>query len=198
MFGKALKITLKAEDEKMTLDCAPTLNNMGKLYLRRTKPSNYKEAQEDAKRAETCFMRAMQLYRMSMVKNTSGRLTETIYNMNEARERQSGKKGILRNVRFDSQPNERLFDAAAISFGSEDTSSVGSTVYTETTSAYNDFISYFNCGANKDDSDDSVSSESSLKDNGEDKEETKIGDTKIGDATQGSNSKEEPSQSPGK
>ena len=70
----------------MTVDCAPTLSNMGRVYMRRRQPSNSVEGQKDAKRAEVCFVRAVQLYRMSLVKNASEKVTETLYNLNQARE----------------------------------------------------------------------------------------------------------------
>ena len=77
-----------------------TLNCMGKVYMRKSKASNSKEAIKDVERAEACFLRALQLFRFSMVKSGNEKVVDTLCNLNEARERQARKEGILRNVRF--------------------------------------------------------------------------------------------------
>jgi hypothetical protein len=166
----------------MTVDCAPTLNNMGRVYMRRANPSNYAEAQEDAKQAEVCFNRALQLYRMSLVKNTSERVTDTIYYMNQARERQSGKRGILRNVRFDSQPIQRQYTAKSFgSYGSDDESSVtsssmaSSSVFTTATDATDGafgLMALFQCGENTTVSAEFGSDEASI--NSQERERAKV------------------------
>ena len=100
---QALKLQVSAADGNMDLNCATTLNNMGKLYMRRSRISNKdSEGQKDAKRAEVCFIRAVHLYRMSLVKNASEKVTEALYNLSQAREWQLERRGILRNVKFDA------------------------------------------------------------------------------------------------
>lgn len=69
--------------------------------MRRSRASNSKEATKDAERAEACFLRALQLFRLSMVRNSNEKVIDTLYNLNEARERQTKKGGILRSVRFE-------------------------------------------------------------------------------------------------
>ena len=75
---------------------------MGKVYMRRSRASNSKQAAKDADRAEACFLRALQIFRFSMVRSGNEKVIETLYNLNEARERQTKKEGILRSVRFES------------------------------------------------------------------------------------------------
>ena len=77
---------------------------MGKIYMRKSKSSNTEMGMEDAKRAEACFLRALQLLRFSMVRSGNEKVVDTLYCLNEARERQAQKKSILRNVRFEIPP----------------------------------------------------------------------------------------------
>lgn len=120
---QALKILFQANHGNMNAHSAPTLNNMGKIYMRRTEPFQGLEVQKDAKKAEVCFARAVQLYQMSMVHSGNEKVTETLYNMVQAREWQSGKgKGILKNVRFDPKPIERQYTAAEIFMSIDDES----------------------------------------------------------------------------
>lgn len=86
----------------MNSNSASTLNCMGKVYMRRSRASNSKQASRDAERAEACFLRALQIFRFSMVRSGNEKVIDTLYNLNEARERQTKKEGILRNVRFES------------------------------------------------------------------------------------------------
>ncbi len=74
---------------------------MGKVYMRKSKATNSKEAIKDAEKAEACFLRALQFFRFSMVNSGNEKVIDTLCNLNEARERQTKKEGILRNVRFD-------------------------------------------------------------------------------------------------
>lgn len=177
---QALKKALKATNENMTLDCAPTLNNMGRIYMRRVNPANYAEAKEDAKRAEACFNRALQLYRMSLVKNASERLTDTIYHLRQAKELQAGKRGILRNVRFEPRPIERQYTVKSYAtYGSDEESSMASshsasssaviTTTSETTMGLG-FLSMFQCGedtalSKEFESDDASDTSQNLKEN---------------------------------
>ena len=144
---QALKVSLEAANGKMNVECATTLNNMGRVYMRRTKPSNTTEAHKDAKRAEVCFVRAVQLYRMALVKSGSDKVTETLYNLSQAREWQAGgKKGILRNVRFEPQPVKKEY-TDIISSDSSDEESFASTVVSEVSNTHGfGFASFFRCG----------------------------------------------------
>ena len=73
---------------------------MGLVYLRLSKASNGSEGQKDAKRAEACFMKSLQLYRKSIETNSYEKVTEVSFNLAQARFWQQERKGILRNVRF--------------------------------------------------------------------------------------------------
>ena len=73
---------------------------MGKVFLRRSNAINTNEAIHDAKRAENCFLQAIQAFRLSMVSSGNEKVIDTLYNLNEARERQAQNKGILRSVSF--------------------------------------------------------------------------------------------------
>ena len=156
---------LKFTDGAMNPNSATTLNSMGKVYLRKASSSSTKEALKDAKRAEGCFLRALQLFRLSMVKSGNEKVVDTLYNLNEARERQTKKKGILRNVRFQStnvQTSRRsggeaseTDDSLSISVSEEEVVDEVITKYSsfsetsEGTTWYFDmgFVNLFNCGA---------------------------------------------------
>jgi len=97
-----LKIQHATSKGKIVPQTAGTLNYMGKVYMRKSKLSNGIEGRKDAKRAEVCFVRALQLYRLSMIRNGNDKVAETLYNLSDAREWQKQRKGILRNVRFDA------------------------------------------------------------------------------------------------
>jgi len=102
IFKEALKVQYENSLGKIDLRTASTLSNMGKVYMRKSKMSNGPDGRSDAKRAEACFVRALQLYRLSLVRSGNEKVTETLYNLSEAREWQKERKGILRNVQFDS------------------------------------------------------------------------------------------------
>ncbi len=97
---KTLKLQLKSSNGQMSPNSASTLSSMGKVFMRRSKVYNNKEGIKDAKRAEGCFLRALQLYRASMFGNANEKVVDTLFNLNEARERQTTNKSILRKVRF--------------------------------------------------------------------------------------------------
>jgi len=120
-YKEALKLSFHANHGFLNAQSAPTLTNMGKLYMRRSEPFQGIQVQKDAKKAEVCFARAVQLYRMSMIPNRNEKIAESLYNLMQAREWQSGKgKGILKNVRFDPQPIERQYTAADFLMAVED------------------------------------------------------------------------------
>jgi len=97
----ALKIQ-QATHGKAHPGTASTLMNIGKIYLRRSVDNKGGEAQKHAKRAEACFVRALQLYRISMVRSGNEKVSEVLYNLTYARDLLSGKRGgILKNVRFE-------------------------------------------------------------------------------------------------
>jgi len=122
--------TLKVQHDnsvgKIDLQTAGTLSNMGKVYMRKSKMSNGPEGRSDAKRAEACFLRALQLYRLSMIRSGNEKVAETLYNLSEAREWQNERKGILRNVQFDAP-------AATTVNGNQSYNDDDSTQYTEGT-----------------------------------------------------------------
>lgn len=97
---KTLKLQLKSSNGEMSPYSASTLSSMGKVFMRRSKVYNNKEGIKDAIRAEGCFLRALQLYRASMCGNSNEKVVDTLFNLNEARERQTTNKSILRKVRF--------------------------------------------------------------------------------------------------
>jgi hypothetical protein len=127
----------------MSSSSATTLNCMGKVYMRRSRKCNSKEGIKDAQRAEACFIRALQLFRFSMVKSGDEKAIDTLYNLNEARDRQTKKKGILRNVRFDSPIQPKSPDASLLKKGhSESFDSELSSCYEsddETETSFNEF-----------------------------------------------------------
>jgi len=101
---ESLNTTMKIGGGKLNRYSADTLSIMGQLYLRRTATSS-DERMKDAKRAEVCFVRALHLYRLASMSNGDQRITETLYNLMNARQSQLGKgTGILRNVRFEAEP----------------------------------------------------------------------------------------------
>jgi hypothetical protein len=99
---EALKLQKGDGEEGMDPVSATTLNNMGKVYMRISVSSNNQSGHDDAKRAEACFIKALQLYRLSMVRSGNSRVSETLYNLSHAREWQNERKGILKNVRFEA------------------------------------------------------------------------------------------------
>jgi len=103
---ETFKETLKLQHEnsvgKIDLQTAGTLSSMGKVYMRKSKMSNGVEGRSDAKRAEACFLRVLQLYRLSMIRSGNEKVAEALFNLSEAREWQNQRKGILRNVQFDA------------------------------------------------------------------------------------------------
>jgi hypothetical protein len=141
---------MKSKKEKMTVECGPVLNNMGRAYMRRGDTTNFKDAQEDAKRAEACFDRALQLYRISLLKNGSERVTDVVFNLNRVREMQHEKKSILkRNVRFVTPPSfedelpAQTLDDDSFASSDEGTAFTGRTG--ETTIGFG-ILSLFQCG----------------------------------------------------
>lgn len=112
-FKKALKVL--TQHKKIGPSSASTLNNMGHVYLRLSKASNGSEGQKDAKRAEACFLKALQLYRKSMTTSTSGneKVTEVSFNLAQARLWQQERKGILRNVRFGETVMSDTYDSTS-------------------------------------------------------------------------------------
>jgi len=120
---EVLKIQLKSSNGAIHPNSASTLNYMGKIYMRKSKASNSKEGTKDAERAEACFLRALQLLRFSMVPNSNEKVVDTLCFLNAARERQTSKMGILRNVRFDAPPiNTEELKIDTSSSDSEETS----------------------------------------------------------------------------
>mmetsp|Transcript_124 Transcript_124/g.168 ORF Transcript_124/g.168 Transcript_124/m.168 type:complete len:379 (+) Transcript_124:167-1303(+) len=118
-----LKEVLKIQtaDGQMSTNSAATLNCMGRVYMRRSRLSNADEGKKDAQRAEACFLRALQLYRFSMFRNGNEKVADTLYNLNQARERQKKQQGILRNVRFEAPPqNADSFDSTCVTFSDDD------------------------------------------------------------------------------
>lgn len=113
---ESLNTTMKIGGGKLNRYSADTLSIMGQLYLRRTATSR-DERMKDAKRAEVCFVRALHLYRLASMSNGDQRITETLYNLMNARQSQLGKgTGHLRNVRFEAEPaaepaNQRKYTA---------------------------------------------------------------------------------------
>jgi len=109
---ESLNTTMKIGGGKLNRYSADTLCIMGHLYVRRTAKSR-DERMKDAKRAEVCFVRALHLYRLASMSNGDQRITETLYNLMNARQSQLGKgTGILRHVRFDAEPAiERQYTA---------------------------------------------------------------------------------------
>lgn len=109
--------------------------------MRRSEPFQGVEVQKDAKKAEVCFARAVQLYRMSMVPNRNEKVAETLYNLMQAREWQSGKgKGILKNVRFDPQTIERQYTAADFLMAVEEDSGTEDDDYDEDDYTYDSTV----------------------------------------------------------
>lgn len=103
-FKEILEIQLQSSGGQMNPSSASTLNSMGKIFMHRSNACNTSEGIQDAKRAESCFLQAMQSFRLSMVSSGNERVIDTLYNLNEARERQTQTKGILRSVSFAHQP----------------------------------------------------------------------------------------------
>lgn len=97
-----LKLHLKASNGLMNSYSASTLSCMGKVFLRRSKTAKPEEVVKDAKRAEACFLRALKLYRLSMISNGNEKVVDTLCYLSEAREKQGNfkPKSSLRRVRW--------------------------------------------------------------------------------------------------
>lgn len=110
-FKKALKVL--TQHQKIRSSSASTLNNMGLVYLRLSKASNGSEGQKDAKRAEACFLKSLQLYRKSISTSGYEKITEVSFNLAQARLWQQERKGILRNVRFGETVLSDTYDSTS-------------------------------------------------------------------------------------
>ncbi len=124
--------------------------------MRKFKDSNSKDGKKDAKRAEACFLRALQLFRLSMVRSGNEKVVDTICCLNEARECQIEKKGILRNVRFEVPPlNTEQLNLDTSSSDSEESSSCCSSQDISRLSTYSDLsrddrkLTFFDLGFTK-------------------------------------------------
>lgn len=102
----------------MNRHSASILSSMGKVFLRRSNASNSDEGIKDSQRAEACFLRALQVFKLSMIGNGNEKVVDTLCYLNEARQRIKMNKGILRKVRFDATAAD-VFSEYEFSSGSE-------------------------------------------------------------------------------
>ncbi len=73
------------QNDAVNGDCATTLHNMGRTYLRLMECSG-SDRTKCARKAIFCFEQALRIYRLSLVKNDNEKILHTVFLLNLARE----------------------------------------------------------------------------------------------------------------
>ncbi len=66
-------------------DCATTLHNMGRTYLRLMECTGRSDRKKSAQKAIFCFEQALRIYRLSLVKNDNEKILQTVFLLDIAR-----------------------------------------------------------------------------------------------------------------
>lgn len=93
----------------LNCDCAATLTHMGNVYMRRAEATTGEEVMKDAKRAEFCFVQAVDVYRINRDRKSVTRLMRRV---NASKRLQNRKRRI---ISFGGLPNLTSVSTASIS-----------------------------------------------------------------------------------